>query len=166
MPKKPEVNIVKQEDDSKRRKEITRLLFEGEKRTKDVVEHIEGKYGVDRDTVLDDLGIVREDIRLHLEANMIYVIQEHIDRYEYLYNKFIEMDRTDLQNKALKQKEALLAIKKKMLMPNESPDAEEAELQKLFDWDKLTNAQKNEYRNIVTKVYKSKGEREEFRNKG
>jgi hypothetical protein len=156
-----------EEPDKVRRKKILDILFEGRMKGSDIIKYIEKEYRVTRDTALTDLKIVREEIKSLRERNLIFVIHDHMERYEWLYQKFMKIGRSDLANKALKQKEAIAGLHKLTLQDYSfDSDFESDELKKQFDLGRLTKEQKKQFELLFAKAIKDKNKKERELAKG
>ena len=99
---------------SERRDLVMKRLVSG-KHTRDIIAEIRDRYGVSRQTVEKDITIIYKEIREYTNRNIDDVLTIHIQRYEHVYERCLEMYN---YSDALK---ALAAIEKLLRMHQDTP---------------------------------------------
>ena len=99
---------------TERRDDTCKMLIGG-KHTRNIIAAMREKYGVSRQTVERDITLIYREIREYTSRNVEEVLSMHIQRYEDVYEKCMEMYN---YGDALK---ALAAIEKLLKMHQDTP---------------------------------------------
>lgn len=119
----------------------------------DVKESIQEKFKLHNNRALEIVHGCKDVIRNQLQIKVPFILSIHIERYEYLYEKFRQIGQSDLMNLALQQKEELLNIKE-ALTERLQEDFGKEELENKFNYEKLTIDQRKRFQELVLKMQK------------
>lgn len=134
--------------------EVTKLLTDGYE-IDEIIEKCVSKYKTNHQTVLSKVKQMRDQFREQITDIIPFIANEHLQRYEYLYEKFKKLNRTDLINAVLKQKEELLSLHQDGLsffIQNNLKSEIDGE-NTFYDMEKLTKEQKEDLVKLLEKCY-------------
>ena len=92
-----------------RRSDIRDMIMQG-KSTKHISAYMLNAYSVGRRTVERDITAIYKSLREDFEQEKVEIINKHIMRYEYIYEKCVEIGDMKGARESLQAKEKLLQL--------------------------------------------------------
>lgn len=94
-------------------------------------------YQISETAALRVIQDCKDKIKSQRQIKVPFILSTHIERYEFLYEKFEQIGRTDLINIVLNQKEELIQLRK-MVSAQLAEDFVSVEVENKFDPKRLS----------------------------